>query len=147
LPVKYGTYLEEAGANLSGGEKQRIALARALIKEPDILILDEATSNLDFASEALIYKTLFSLQCTVIIIAHRLSTIKKCDKIVVIDNNRIQEEGTHEQLLKQDSIYKKIFLSQVGEQEGIRQNQKNSKKKFEPKNKKDIKNEDEITYF
>lgn len=147
LPVKYGTYLEEAGANLSGGEKQRIALARALIKEPDILILDEATSNLDFASEALIYKTLFSLQCTVIIIAHRLSTIKKCDKIVVIDNNRIQEEGTHEQLLKQDSIYKKIFLSQVGEQEGMRQNQKNSKKKFEPKNKKDIKNEDEITYF
>ena len=145
LPVKYGTFLEEAGANLSGGEKQRIALARALIKEPDILILDEATSNLDFVSEALIYKTLFSLSCTVVIIAHRLSTIRKCDKIVVIDNNKIAEQGTHNQLLEQDGIYKKIFLSQTGEEDII------VTKKQKPNNMKDAKKaqipKDEITYL
>jgi len=113
LPAKYGTYLEEAGANLSGGERQRISLARALIKEPKILILDEATSNLDFMSEASIHDTIMNLNCTVIFIAHRLSTIKNCDNVVVLDKNVIVEQGTHDALLKNDGIYKKIWSSQV----------------------------------
>ncbi|HKL73726.1 MAG TPA: ATP-binding cassette domain-containing protein, partial [Clostridia bacterium] len=118
-PAKYSTYLEEAGANLSGGERQRLALARALIKNPDILILDEATSNLDFISEAKIYGTLFSLTCTVIIIAHRLSTIRKCDSIIVIDKNKVAEEGTHEELLIKNGIYRKIWSSQIGNEESV----------------------------
>jgi ATP-binding cassette subfamily B protein len=115
LPAKYGSYLEEAGANLSGGERQRLALARALLKNPQILILDEATSNLDFVSEAAIYETLFDLDCTVILIAHRLSTVRRCDKIVVIDQNRVTEVGTHRDLLAKNGIYSKIWKSQIGE--------------------------------
>lgn len=142
MPVKYGTYLEEAGANLSGGEKQRIALARALIKNPKILILDEATSNLDFMSEAIIYKTIFDLDCTVIIIAHRLSTIRRCDNIIVLNDNTIAESGKHEELLALNGIYKKIWVSQIGE-EGLPK--LNIKEK--PKTKKEILlRGDEITY-
>ncbi|MDR3216685.1 MAG: peptidase domain-containing ABC transporter [Clostridiaceae bacterium] len=114
MPNKYATYLEEAGANLSGGERQRIALARALIKQPQILILDEATSNLDFISEAKLYDTLFGLNCTVIIIAHRLSTIRRCDKILVVHGNRIAEQGAHTELLAANGVYSKIWTSQVG---------------------------------
>lgn len=116
MPQKYATYLEEAGANLSGGEKQRIALARAIIKDPYLLILDEATSNLDFISEAKIYDSLFHIKGTVIFIAHRLSTIRKCDEIIVIDENRIVEQGTHKELFEKGGIYRKIWLSQVGEE-------------------------------
>ncbi len=115
MPAKYGTFLEEAGGNLSGGERQRIALARAIIKNPKILILDEATSGLDFVSEAKVYKTLFSLNCTIIIIAHRLSTIRKCDRIFVIDKNSMVESGTHDELINNNSVYKKIWNSQIGE--------------------------------
>ncbi len=114
MPAKYGTFLEEAGANLSGGERQRIALARALIKKPKILILDEATSNLDFVSEAHIYDMLFSLKCTLIIIAHRISTIRKCDKVYVIDKNAIAEAGTHYELLSKNGVYRRIWDSQIG---------------------------------
>ena len=114
LPAKYATHLEEAGANLSGGERQRIALARALIKKPKILILDEATGNLDFVAESQIYRTLFSLQCTLIIIAHRISTIRKCDRIYVIDRNCVAETGTHSELLAQKGVYCKIWNSQMG---------------------------------
>lgn len=102
-------------SNLSGGERQRIALARALIKKPEILILDEATSNLDFISESKIYKSLFKLKCTVIFVAHRLSTIRKCDNIVVIDKNQISEKGTHMELIEKKGMYYKIFNSQIGE--------------------------------
>ncbi|MBO4539488.1 MAG: peptidase domain-containing ABC transporter [Clostridia bacterium] len=115
MPAKYGTYLEEAGANLSGGERQRLALARALIKNPDILILDEATSNLDFISEAQIYETLNRLKCTTVIIAHRLSTIRKCDRIYVIDNGAIAEKGTFKELVGGNGVFKKIWDSQIGE--------------------------------
>jgi ATP-binding cassette subfamily B protein len=141
LPSKYATFLEEAGANLSGGERQRIALARALIKNPKVLILDEATSNLDFVSEAKIYQTLFSLDCTTIIVAHRLSTIRRCDNIVVIDKNKIVEQGTHNLLLSANGVYRKIWDSQVGDDFA----------KLKPKNQK-IKSkrlaqkQDDITY-
>lgn len=144
FPGKYNTYLEEAGANLSGGEKQRIALARALIKNPDILILDEATSNLDFISEAKIYETLFNLDCTVIFIAHRLSTIRKCDNIIVIDNNTVAEKGTHTDLLEAKGMYHKIFTSQVGEDSNDKASKPNTKKEKTKASKKN--DENEITY-
>lgn len=148
MPAKYGTFLEEAGANLSGGERQRIALARALIKNPDILILDEATSNLDFVSEAHIYEMLFNLKCTLIIIAHRISTIRKCDKIYVIDGNQIAESGTHDELLSAYGVYKKIWDSQVGEQNNGEKPIKISNKKKEEREiiRQIAISEEEITY-
>jgi ATP-binding cassette subfamily B protein len=116
LPGKYDTFLEEAGGGLSGGERQRIALARAFIKEANFLILDEATSNLDFISEAKIYDTLFvkGKNTTMLIIAHRLSTIRNCDIIYVLDKGKVVEEGSHEELLKKRGYYYKLYVSQVG---------------------------------
>lgn len=116
LPDKYNTFLEESGGGLSGGEKQRIALARALIKKPSFLILDEATSNLDFMSEARIFDTLFNKgkNITMLMIAHRLSTIRNCDIIYVIDKGRVVEEGDHESLLRKKGYYYKLYISQVG---------------------------------
>ena len=139
LPGKYDTFLEEAGGGLSGGEKQRIALARALIKKPKFLILDEATSNLDFISEAKIFDTLFKkgTNITMLIIAHRLSTIRSCDIIYVMDKGRIVEEGSHESLLEKKGYYYKLYISQVGsiEEKDIiyNENFKNKDKKIEDK--------------
>lgn len=117
LPSGIDTYLEEAGSNLSGGERQRLTLARALAKDFDLLILDEATSNLDFISESKIYNTLFdsNLNKTMIVIAHRLSTIRKCDTIYVMDKGKIVEKGTHKELLDIKGQYYKLWISQVGE--------------------------------
>jgi ATP-binding cassette subfamily B protein len=119
LPGKYDTFLEEAGGGLSGGEKQRLALARALIKKTDFLILDEATSNLDFISEAIIYETLFVKEKakTMLIIAHRLSTIRNCDIIYVMDKGKVVEEGDHDTLLKKKGYYYRLYISQVGKLE------------------------------
>lgn len=119
LPGKYDTFLDEAGGGLSGGERQRLALARALIKKSKFLILDEATSNLDFISEARIYDTLFvkGKNLTMLIIAHRLSTIRNCDLIYVMDKGRVVEIGDHETLLKKKGYYYKLYVSQVGELE------------------------------
>ena len=116
LPGKYGTFLEEAGGGLSGGEKQRLALARALIKKPKFMILDEATSNLDFISEAKIFNTLFKKgrNITMLIIAHRLSTIRDCDIIYVMDKGRVVEVGDHESLLRKKGYYYRLYISQVG---------------------------------
>ncbi len=136
MPLNYNSFLEEAGANLSGGERQRIALARALLKNPEILILDEATSSLDFVSEQEIYNNLFNLNSTVIIIAHRLSTIRRCDEIIVIDKHRIAEIGTHDSLLKGDAVYSKIWNSQTGELPKL--------KKVIETNNEDVKDEQEI---
>jgi len=114
LPLRYETLLEENGANLSGGQRQRIAIARAILKQPDILILDEATSNLDSITERAIEQTIdqHTQGVTTFIIAHRLSTIKRCDQIFVMDKGRIVEVGTHSELLLQGGFYSKL----VGEQ-------------------------------
>lgn len=117
LPSGVDTYLDEAGTNLSGGERQRLTLARALAKDFDLLIMDEATSNLDFISESKIYNTLFNsnIDKTMIIIAHRLSTIRRCDLIYVMDKGKIVETGTHQELLNLKGQYYKLWVSQVGE--------------------------------
>jgi ATP-binding cassette, subfamily B, bacterial len=113
----YGSMVGDRGIKLSGGERQRIAIARAILKNSPILVLDEATSSLDSESEKYIQKSLNNLMRgkTVVIIAHRLSTIKKADRIVVISNKKIVEDGNHNQLIKAKSgIYRKLWNIQVG---------------------------------
>lgn len=114
LPLKFNTRIEENGKNLSGGQKQRLAIARALLKKPEILIMDEATSNLDYIIERSIEKTInnFSKNMTTIIIAHRLSTIKDCDKIFVLRNAQIVETGNHRDLLNQRGYYYQLWNGQ-----------------------------------
>ncbi len=115
LPLRYETMLEENGANLSGGQKQRLAIARALLKKPDILIMDEATSNLDSITEKAIEKTINNLSAniTTIIIAHRLSTIMRCDKIFVMENGRFIEQGPHDELIEQRGKYYNLWKDQL----------------------------------
>jgi subfamily B ATP-binding cassette protein MsbA len=114
MPDGYDTIIGERGVKLSGGQKQRISIARALLKNPPILILDEATSSLDTASEIIVQKALNNLMAnrTTFVIAHRLSTIRRADKILVLDKAKIIEAGTHEELLKKEGIYKFLYQSQ-----------------------------------
>lgn len=117
LPLKYETFVGERGIKLSGGERQRVAIARAILKNAPILILDEATSSLDSHSESLIQDALDKLMKgkTSIVIAHRLSTIRKMDRIVVIENGKVVEDGSHETLLNKDqSLYKDLWNLQAG---------------------------------
>jgi len=114
FPFRYETILDENGANLSGGQRQRLALARAILKKPDILILDEATSNLDSITERAIEQTIneYSEGITTLIIAHRLSTIKRCDKIYITDKGKFVESGTHEKLLEARGFYYRLVQAQ-----------------------------------
>jgi ATP-binding cassette subfamily B protein/subfamily B ATP-binding cassette protein MsbA len=114
LPEGYETVLGERGATLSGGQKQRLAIARALLKDAPILILDEPTSALDAETESLLLEALERLmtQRTTFIIAHRLSTIRYADRIVVIDDGRVAETGTHEELIKADATYANLYARQ-----------------------------------
>ena len=127
LPLQYNTYLEEAGNGLSGGEKQRIALARAFLKDSNLYILDESTSNLDFATENLIFNMIYNQLAdrSMLIVAHRLSTVRDCDMILVMDHGQIVERGTHEELLAKEGRYYELWNMQ----QGIYR----SKKKAEPK--------------
>ena len=116
LPMQYYTYLEEAGNGLSGGEKQRIALARAFLKENQFYIMDESTSNLDFATENIIFDMIYNKfrKKTMLIIAHRLATVKNCDKIIVMDKGKIIEQGTHKELLEKKGQYYRLWEMQQG---------------------------------
>jgi ATP-binding cassette subfamily B protein len=114
LPDRYDTIVGERGYRLSGGEKQRIALARVILKDPRILVLDEATSSLDSESEALIQEALGKVMAerTSIVIAHRLSTILAADLILVVDRGRIVESGTHKTLLAKGGLYTNLYQTQ-----------------------------------
>ncbi|MEM2437021.1 MAG: ABC transporter ATP-binding protein [Thermoproteota archaeon] len=119
LPLAYDSPVGERGSRLSGGERQRVAIARAIILEPKILIMDEATSSVDTLAEKQIQQALdnISKERTTIVIAHRLSTLQRSDKIIVMDKGRVVEEGTHEELLKRDGLYAKIYKAQFMEAE------------------------------
>ena len=121
LPDGYDTQIGERGVKLSGGQKQRLSIARVFLKNPAILILDEATSALDNATEAIIQKALFKL-CegrTTLVVAHRLSTVRNADEIVVVNQGRIIEQGTHEQLIALGGAYKKLYDAQFSDDADI----------------------------
>jgi ATP-binding cassette subfamily B multidrug efflux pump len=112
----YDAQVGERGVKLSGGQRQRIALARVILKDAPILVLDEATSALDSEVEAAIQQTLYGMMQgkTVIAIAHRLSTIARMDRIVVLDDGRVIEDGTHDSLLARGGIYARLWARQSG---------------------------------
>src|SRR5690606_4917268 len=121
LPQGYDTVVGERGVSLSGGQKQRVALARALVMDPRILILDDATSNVDTETEHAIQRALDELMVgrTTFIIAHRLVTLKRADLILVFDRGRIVERGTHETLLRNGGLYAEIYDLQLRDQEDL----------------------------
>ena len=115
LPNKYDTIIGENGVRLSGGEKQRLSIARAMLKDSKIILLDEATSSLDAETESKIQKAinLLTKNRTTLVIAHRLSTILNSDKIYVINNGLVVGEGKHEELIKSSEIYKNFYEKQI----------------------------------
>ncbi len=145
LPMGYYTYLEEAGNGLSGGEKQRIALARAFLKENDFYIMDESTSNLDFATENIIFDMIYNKfrKKTMLIVAHRLATVKNCDKIIVMNEGKIAEQGTHDELLELKGKYYRLWEMQQGNF-NIKDEEENGFKE-KMKEEKEIEEDDEDT--
>ena len=115
FPEKYDTYIEQGGTNVSGGQRQRLCIARALVKKPKILILDDSTSAVDTKTDKLIRDAFASKipDTTKIIIAQRISSVEECDKIIVMEQGRIDGVGTHEELIKNNKIYKEVYESQV----------------------------------
>ncbi|MBD0347304.1 MAG: ATP-binding cassette domain-containing protein, partial [Coleofasciculus sp. Co-bin14] len=115
LPQGYDTQLRERGTNLSGGQKQLLAFARAAIRNPNVLVLDEATASLDVGTEALIQQALDRLlsERTAIIIAHRLSTIRNVDRILVLKRGQLVESGSHEELLQENGLYASLYKLQM----------------------------------
>ena len=114
LPEGYETLVGERGVRLSGGQRQRIAIARVLLKEPEILILDEATSGLDAESEALVEEALEAASAgrTTVIIAHRLRTVRRADRLLVLDRGRLVDIGPHDALLDRCALYRRLYAGQ-----------------------------------
>ncbi|WP_234404321.1 ATP-binding cassette domain-containing protein [Listeria grayi] len=119
MPMGYHTLVSEMGLNLSGGQRQRIALARALINKPRVIVLDEATSSLDAVNEQRVAQYLSNIGATRIIIAHRLSTIIDADKIYVMREGRIVEEGKHEELFQRKGYYYQLYAAQLSHQKSM----------------------------
>ena len=115
MPEKYETYIEQGGANVSGGQKQRLCIARALLKKPKILILDDSTSAVDTRTDALIRQGFkeFIPETTKIIIAQRIASVMDADKIIILDAGEIVAMGTHEELLETNEIYRETYESQM----------------------------------
>jgi len=123
LPNKYKTQIGDRGVKLSGGQRQRLAIARTILRNPSVIILDEATSALDSESELMIQKALVKLleNRTALVIAHRLSTIQRADKIVVLKDRKVLEQGNHAELLKSDGLYSDLFKIQSGDVEKLKE--------------------------
>ena len=115
LPQRYDTELEEGAVNLSGGQKQRLSIARALLRQPRIIIFDEATSALDPESEAVVVKNLAAIARgrTTIVISHRLQTIREAGQIIVLDQGQVSGIGTHDQLLAGNAVYRALWMQQM----------------------------------
>ena len=119
MPDKYNTFIEQGGSNVSGGQKQRLCIARALLKKPKILILDDSTSAVDTATDARIRRAFAEEipDTTKLIIAQRVSSVQDADRILVMDGGRIVESGTHEELLALNGIYREVNDSQTKSKE------------------------------
>ena len=113
MPMGLHTLVSEGGGGFSGGQKQRILIARALISNPDIIFFDEATSALDNISQKAVSDNLDRLQCTRVVIAHRLSTIRHCDRIIVLDQGKIAEEGTFKELMEKKGLFYEMSIRQL----------------------------------
>ncbi|MBO5786073.1 MAG: ABC transporter ATP-binding protein, partial [Clostridia bacterium] len=115
FPDGYDTYIEQGGTNVSGGQKQRLCIARALLKNPKILIMDDSTSAVDTKTDYMLRETMANSipDTTKLIIAQRISSVQACDRIIVIDNGEINGIGSHEELLKTNDIYREVYESQV----------------------------------
>lgn len=118
LPNQYQTILGERGVNLSGGQKQRLSIARAIIRQPSILILDDSLSAVDAITEQKLLSNFKALNQTTIIISHKLSSVKSCDKIVVLEEGKVREEGTHESLMSRKGVYYEMYQEQSNHQDG-----------------------------
>lgn len=118
FPEGYNTKIGQGGVNLSGGQKQRVSIARALVKKPEILILDDSTSAVDVATESKIREALktYSKDMTCIIIAQRITSVMSTDKIIVLDNGKIVGNGPHDKLIQSCEVYQDIFRSQIGKE-------------------------------
>ena len=117
MPEGYNTYIEQGGTNVSGGQKQRLCIARALLRKPRILILDDSTSAVDTATDAKIRKAFAEEipDTTRLIISQRISSVQSCDRIIVMENVRVNGFGSHEELLAGNRIYREVYESQTGE--------------------------------
>jgi ATP-binding cassette subfamily B protein len=113
MPMGLQTIISEGGGTLSGGQRQRIAIARALVRRPRILIFDEATSALDNKTQAIVSRSLEALEITRVVIAHRLSTIRHADRIIVLENGQVNQQGTYGELITQPGLFARLMERQI----------------------------------